>query len=452
MMNNKIDEYSKHIINLRQELKQEIPGTTYLTHGIHNVYPAKFIPQVPRFVTKLFNLENKIILDPFAGSGTTAVESLITGNSNISNDINPLTKFMIDVKTSKLTPNKLFYYLDLLNSHIKSIFKSSSSFIPRWGNLDYWYPEEVLPVLCKMWGGIHNVDENDAEKESIKNILKASALYVSRKYSYGEDQSPKLFKSKFKKKKIKELMKVFKEEGEELLKLDLLKKSRSYLESVISFNSNIQKEYKRVNSFNNINCRFLLVLNKSIEELDKELPEESIDCIVTSPPYVYAQEYFRSTKIDLYWLDMVNDKLVRELTRKEIGQKRTPLKDFSIELSKIKSFERILEVVKESSKNFKTKENITRFIVYFNDMLYFIHLSEKLLVKKGKLAIFIGEPKVFGCPIKTNEIITEMMINNNFKIVNTFFDVIKSRHLSRKRLNKNPDGIMGEWLIIGEKQ
>lgn len=90
-----------NVINLRAILKQEIQLSTYITHKIHNFYPAKFIPQVPRFVINLFQLKNNIILDPFAGSGTTAVESLITGNSVISNDINPLTNFLINVKTLK---------------------------------------------------------------------------------------------------------------------------------------------------------------------------------------------------------------------------------------------------------------------------------------------------------------------------------------------------------------
>lgn len=84
------------IINLRQELRYDIPNTTYLTHGIHNFYPAKFIPHVPRFVIRTFDLKDKVILDPFAGSGTTAVESLITGNSNISNDVNPLIRFLAE--------------------------------------------------------------------------------------------------------------------------------------------------------------------------------------------------------------------------------------------------------------------------------------------------------------------------------------------------------------------
>lgn len=106
MMEDSVKGLTRNVINLRQELEYEIPNTTYLTHAIHNVYPAKFIPQVPRFVIKKFNLKGKIILDPFAGSGTTAVESLITGNSNISNDINPITRFLVEIKTLKLNLRK----------------------------------------------------------------------------------------------------------------------------------------------------------------------------------------------------------------------------------------------------------------------------------------------------------------------------------------------------------
>jgi len=441
-------EYARNLINLRQELECDVPSTTYLTHGIHNVYPAKFIPQVPRFVIRLFNLKNKIILDPFAGSGTTAIESLITGNSNISSDINPLTKFLIEVKTLKLNPASYFTSIDLLRHHIDSIFESNFSFIPNWRNLDYWYPADILSSLAKMWGYIHNIDESQS---GIKYILKASALYISRKYSYGEDESPKLFRSKQKTMKMKELTIKFNEHGENLLRQELFKKAKDYLECVIQFNSKMNTGYKKVDSLDNDKGQFLMTLNKSLEEIEQKLQGETVDCIITSPPYVYAQEYFRSTKIDMYWLDMVDDESIRELTKKEIGQKFKPLCDLSVELSKIESYTSTLDTIKGLSKNFRTRENISRFITYFNDMLYFIKLSERLLVRKGILAIFIGEPKVFGHHIKTKDIITEMMRKNNFDIEHTFFDIIKTRHLSKNRLNENPDGIPGEWLIIGKK-
>jgi hypothetical protein len=439
-------EYTRNLINLRQELKLEIPCTTYLTHGIHNVYPAKFIPQVPRFIIKSFNLKDKLILDPFAGSGTTAVESLITGNSNISNDINPLMRFLIDVKTLKLDPKYYFTYIDRLKHHIDSIFKGDLRFFPKWENLDYWYPEDILSVLTKIWGGIHNINESESD---IKYILKTSALHLSRKYSYAEDKSPKLFRSKQKATKMRELTTKFNKHGEKLLRKELFEKAKNYLECIIQFNSKMKTEYKKIDSFDDAKGQFLMTLNKSIEELI--LPDEIADCIITSPPYVYAQEYFRSTKIDMYWLDMIDDESIRKLTKKEIGQKFNPFCDLNIELSKIESYNNTLDTVIKLSKNFKTKNNISRFIAYFNDMLYFIQLSERLLVKKGILAICIGEPKVFGHHIKTRDIILEMMQKNNFNVKYTFFDIIKSRHLSKKRFNENPNGMPGEWLIIGEK-
>lgn len=438
----------ENIISLRQELKNDIPSTTYLTHAIHNVYPAKFIPQVPRFVIKKFNLKAKIILDPFAGSGTTAVESLLTGNSNISNDINPIIKFLIEIKTLKLNPKNYFDYLDSLNHHVRSMSKQNFRFVPKWENLSYWYPPDLLTALTKIWGYIHNIDEDEA---NIKNILKVSALHISRKYSYGEDESPKLFKSKQKTVKMKELVNKFHKLGEELLRAEILDKARQYLDYIVQFNHYMKSEYQRIYSFNENKGQFLLILDNSLEELEQKIPEGTIDCIVTSPPYIYAQEYFRSTKIDMYWLDMVDDKSVRRLTKMEIGQKLKPISDLDSLLLKIEPYKNTLRTIKKLSENFKTKENILRFEAYFNDMLYFIQLSAKLLAKKGILAIFIGEPKVFGSPVNVKNIISEMLAKNCFKLTDTLFDVIKSRHLLRNRLNENPNGILGEWLIIGEK-
>ena len=412
------DGFGRSVINLRKELKDEIPNTTYLTHGIHNFYPAKFIPQVPRFVIKKFGLKRKVILDPFAGSGTTAVESLVTENSNISNDINPITKFLIDVKTLRVIPKNYSSYIDRLNYHISCVLKSNLRFVPKWQNLDYWYPADILASLTKIWGYIHNVDDDEND---MKHILKASALWISRKYSYGEDDSPKLFKSKQKTIKIKELVEKFHKVGEELLQRKLQKKAKEYLGHIIQFNSCLKNEYKQTSSLNDTNEQFLLVLNNGIEELGEILREGTVDCIITSPPYIYAQEYFRSTKIDMYWLDMADDQSIRKLTKREIGQKLKSFSNLDMELKTIKSFESASNAIEKLSKNFKTKENIFRFRAYFSDMLYFIQLSYKILKPNGIFALFIGEPKVFGRPTNVKDIISEMLNKNSFKIKYTFF-------------------------------
>lgn len=71
--------------------------------------------------------------------------------------------------------------------------------------------------------------------------------------------------------------------------------------------------------------------------------------------------------------------------------------------------------------------------------------------RRGHVAILIGEPKVFGQPIPARKIFSELMEMQGLVVDKVFFDTIKSRQLSLGRANSNPDGMPGEWLIIGHK-
>ena len=47
------------------------PNPNSVTHNYFK-YPCKFIPEIPRWAMKAYlNCENGLVLDPFAGSGTT---------------------------------------------------------------------------------------------------------------------------------------------------------------------------------------------------------------------------------------------------------------------------------------------------------------------------------------------------------------------------------------------
>lgn len=63
--------------------------------SLHEIsYRACFKPQVPRFFIELFTREKDIVYDPFAGRGTTMIEAGLHGRNIISNDINPLSKIL----------------------------------------------------------------------------------------------------------------------------------------------------------------------------------------------------------------------------------------------------------------------------------------------------------------------------------------------------------------------
>src|SRR6266853_498166 len=69
-----------------------------LTHDLYR-YPARFSPLFARAAIELFTKRGDTVLDPFAGSCTSLVESLIAGRHAVGADISPLAVFLGGVKT-----------------------------------------------------------------------------------------------------------------------------------------------------------------------------------------------------------------------------------------------------------------------------------------------------------------------------------------------------------------
>ncbi len=68
---------------------------------LHEIsYRACFKAELPRFFINLFTKEGDIVYDPFAGRGTTIIESALLGRNVISNDINPLSKILCEPRLS----------------------------------------------------------------------------------------------------------------------------------------------------------------------------------------------------------------------------------------------------------------------------------------------------------------------------------------------------------------
>ena len=64
---------------------------------LHEIsYRACFKPQLPRFFIRLLTDPGDIVYDPFSGRGTTPLEAALLGRSIITNDINPLSRILIE--------------------------------------------------------------------------------------------------------------------------------------------------------------------------------------------------------------------------------------------------------------------------------------------------------------------------------------------------------------------
>ena len=183
---------------------------------------------------------------------------------------------------------------------VEAVRGSQKEFIPKWSNLDYWFPDEFIPILSRAWGFAHSLTDET------KYAILIPLIKTTKYFSWADEKVHKLHKSKYSKRKMGELLKsdwkmlFYKMLTREIDKL--LKKIREHR----------QLKPKKVN----------YKIRAGVDTLFSEL-ENEVNILITSPPYLQAQEYIRSTKMELFWLGY-DEVYIRELSKKEIPYRPAP--------------------------------------------------------------------------------------------------------------------------------
>ena len=408
--NDETDERIK-LISFR-ELVPEIKDTGYLTHAIF-YYPAKFIPHVVRYALKSFTKEDDWVVDPFAGSGTVGVEAYLCKRNAFLIDLNPLLDYMIPLKV-RIEKERLCE--DSLSQMLDGLEESSDHFTPAWSNIAYWYPPEMLEVLSRYWGFIKN-----SERNTYTAIIESALVKMSKHFSYAEHRTPKLFRSKSKLKYIEELLQTDWTE-----KLQKMIRGHS-LETLRSLN-----DFATLTNRHNNCVEFKGGVDSSYFSLHREF-----DALITSPPYLQAQEYMRTVKMELFWLGY-NDEEIRKLSRLEIPYRKADRLIQTPALEKIRAELTRADLVKLLDS-------------YFCHTINALENAMNQLKTNGTACIFIGNPLIDGIKVEIWRILMEYFTDNGYSFENLYEDRIKNRQLFGTRKNKNPDGMKSEFLLILRK-
>ena len=168
----------------------------------------------------------------------------------------------------------------------------------------------------------------------------------------------------------------------------------------------------------------------------EKLPE--VDCIITSPPYLQAQEYMRTFKLEMMWVGIPQEK-IKEYISKEIPFRKAPSRIQGIYINEIR-------------EKIERKDLLKLYDSYFWFTIRALENASKRLRKSGKLCVLIGNPKMNGIEVEIWKVIYEYFINNlGFNFLEVYEDKIISRKLFKGRKNQNPEGMKSEYLIILEK-
>lgn len=351
--------------------------TQYLTHTFHS-YPARFIPQIPFSFIKLFTKEKETVLDPMCGCGTTLVEAFLNNRNSIGNDFNPLATLITKVKTTLIDENEFRY------------FNKKLAVMKRYLDLDYRRVDER----------INNLPNRKVSKIFNKVVISKLESIRETLLEVREEGHNDLFD--FGRVALSSTIWSLVENGDGFDVDDM------FLKKIKSMQNDLNEMAKIIKTIPDVK-----VICGDARKL--EVNTNSIDLIVTSPPYVNALDYYRAHMYNMLWLGMDFD-----LFRKhEIG----------------------------GHSHFIT--NRFRLLSeYLGDMLRSMIEMNRVLKKDKLCVIVVGNSSLEYELIESHKFFAEMGKKIGFKLIKTIFrNIDKTRKYTSADIGKIDD----EYIVVMQK-
>ena len=381
--------------------------TKSYTHGMHT-YPAMFIPQVARRLLQNYSNKGDTICDIFCGSGTALVESRLLGRNAYGIDLNPLAIFLAKTKTTEIEPKILTKEYFSLLQRIERI-KDGQIKKPNFKNLDFWFKDEAIVKLAKIKKAIKEISS-----EKIRNFFMVSFSETARLSSNTKPGEFKLVR-KHKDKLDKYSPDVF----------EIYKKKTE-------FNIKQMEEY-----YNDVDKEAWVKIIYGDSSQDNGIKENSIDCIITSPPYGDSRTtvaYGQFSRLSSQWIDMFEDPdKASGVDNDLLGGRATKQLNHNLKSTYLsEALSKIAKVDKDRAKD------VLSFNIGLEKCLRQAH---KILKPNKYFCLVIGNRLVKQVRIPTDFIITELAENIGF----TCEDIIV-RNIPGKRMpiKNSPTNIVGE--------
>jgi len=143
--------------------------------------------------------QDTIVLDPFCGTGTTALVCAEKGITVDTTDINPFLLWLTKVKTAPYSSDDVAGFQSAARTISESIEVSNSHgvWIPPIHQIERWWDSDVLQIIGRMMGMIHKMNEIYPEK--VIDLLKMAFCRVMITHSSASfDHQSMSFKQKTK--------------------------------------------------------------------------------------------------------------------------------------------------------------------------------------------------------------------------------------------------------------
>ncbi len=390
-------------------------------------YSREFIQSI----VKEMDRDNLVCLEPFSGSGTTALELQNCGISCFAFEVNPLMYLIARVKLENGYEIERFsYWYDyILKKRTKQRVKLTTEFNTLYqsdGKKKWNFNTDIGIAVEKLRQTIETIPE-EIYRELFKVALAAILLDVSNLYRNGKCLS---YKPNWKDRKISEK--------------DVFDKFDDKVINELKYDIESSMKQSKVNN------KMRLFNEDSRTGIANEIENDSIDLVITSPPYLNSRDYTDTYMLELKTLGFTKtNEEIKELRTKTLRSHVQIKWDDTSNLNN-KLLKNILKELEEASKNIeKWNESIIDMVrLYFVDMQNIFHVLYEKMKKNGRVYFNVSNSAYFNVLINTLEICASIAEQEGF----TVLEIRDARKLKTSPQQQEKVGKLLEGVIVLEKR
>lgn len=354
----------------------------YATHGIHP-YKGKFYPQLAKSLLNTSSIEcGATVLDPYCGSGTVPLECLLNGYRAFGLDMNPLAAKIARAKTGVLLLDHqmIVRAASSISASMRGSVKHSLDQFPECAHAELlsWFPDPVLAKLNVLLGRIRLLGD-----ETLIDFFEVILSSIVRDISHQEPSD---------------------------LRIRRRKVPLSDAPVFELFAERLADQMRRLAKYRAVEARqpgprFEPRIEYGDSRLESSLFEvgvgsETVDCVVTSPPYATALPYIDTDRLSILALMgtpakervKVEEGLTgsREIRRKEKAALEDQLRTDTTTLpaSVVTALKSIMNGNEASDAGFRRQNMAALLLRYFSDIRSTLTQVQRVM-KPGARAFYV---------------------------------------------------------------
>ena len=374
-------------------------------------YPAKMIAHLASTLVERFAMDAAHLVDPFCGSGAVLRAGSLRRLRVTGIDINPFGVLLTGVKLQgfdrKRAQQLAAEFLDGTNG--------MQELPVSWDKKDYWFTNSTLRKYERLRH--RAVEMKLSSSRAGRAVLLAFGLSV-RQCSRADQRSPKPFISKHARES---------RSGKHYDPTIIISRLLDELSDLYGILTGVEAD----------------VFHLDIG--DKGAIRKRVSCcthIITSPPYVNAQDYFRNSKLELYLLEGILPFRIGDIIHRFIGTERG-LSGAVLCGTSAESRRKLVPELEFLEKHRRDQAVVLHR--YLDDMQTAFDTIRMLFSPGGTLVIVGGDNLIGGKRIPTWRVLNKMLEDLGFLLVESFGDRIRNRALAPKRCGHK--GMIKEEIV-----